>query len=157
MLYSDREAVDENRCIKMALVHDLAEAETGDFVTRDVDGKQEVQKDEKEILEQEAIGSMTEDLSSRKIEELWEEYEERETEEAWFVKDMDLIEICLQALKYELDERYDPEEENENFEKYDHLDEFFATSEPRLNTDTGRDLFDKIKTRYEKAKQRPSK
>jgi putative hydrolase of HD superfamily len=65
---------------------------------------------------------------------------------------MDLIDMCLQALKYEKQSRYDPEEENENFHKYDNLDEFFATTEPRLNTDTGEKLFWGIKERYEEVR-----
>ena len=141
----------------MALVHDLAEAETGDFVTRKIDGKQDVEKDEKRELEENAITKITSDLKTDEVRDLWREYEERETDEARFVKDMDLIEMCVQALKYEKERRYDPEEDNENFEEYDDLDEFFATSEPRLNTGTGKELFEEIKERYEEAKQRPAK
>jgi putative hydrolase of HD superfamily len=140
----------------MAIVHDLAEAETGDFVTRDVDGKQQVENEEKEVLEQEAIASITGELDTD-IQELWQEYEERETGEAKFVKDMDLIDMCLQALKYERQERYDPEEDNEDFQEYDNLDEFFATTEPRLNMETGKQLFEDVRERYEEAKQQPPK
>lgn len=157
LMNSEKEEVDTEKCIKMALVHDLAEAETGDFVTRKIDGKQEVGKDEKRELEENAMIEITSDLETDEVKDLWREYEERETEEAKFVKDMDLIEMCLQALKYEKNERYDPEEDNENFEEYDDLDEFFATSEPRLNTETGKELFEEIKERYEEAKQRPAK
>lgn len=157
LVYADREDVDASKCVKMAVVHDLAEAETGDFVTRDVDGKQEVGKEEKEELEIKAINSLTSGLETDKISELWQEYEDRETREARFVKDMDLIDMCLQALKYERQERYDPEEDNEDFQEYDNLDEFFATSEPRLNTETGKQLFEEVREKYEEAKQTPAK
>ena len=61
--------------------------------------------------------------------------------------------VCYIALKYEKENRYDPEEENENFQEYDDLDEFFATSEPRITTLKGQELFREIKERYEQAKQ----
>lgn len=152
MVYAESEDVDTGKCVKMAVVHDLAEAETGDLVTRAIDGKQDVSKDDKEPLEEKAMEEMTSGLESSQIKDLWEEYEERETKEAKFVKDMDMIDMCLQALKYEKEDRYNPEEDNENFQEYDQLDEFFATTEPRVNTDIGRELFEEIKTRYEKAK-----
>ena len=153
LMLAEKEELDRQKCVEMALIHDLAEAETGDFATRDIDGKKEVEAEEKEELELAAIKELTEGLDSDKINKLWQEYEDRETPEAEFVKDMDLVDMCLQALKYEKDERYDPEEENENFQEYDNLDEFFATSEPRLNTETGKDLFAEIKQRYEEAKR----
>lgn len=153
LVHAEKEDVETSKCVKMAVVHDLAEAETGDFVTRDVDGKQEVKKEEKEALETEAINSLTSELESIQIEKLWREYEERETKAAKFVKDMDLIDLCLQALKYEKQQRYDPEEDNEDFQEYDNLDEFFATTEPRMNTETGKQLFADIRGRYEEVKQ----
>lgn len=156
LIHAEKEGVETSKCVKMALVHDLAEAETGDFVARDVDGKQEVEKEEKEELESNAIRSITSGLESDQIEELWKEYEDRRTDEARFVKDMDLIDMCLQALKYERQQRYDPDEDNDDFQEYDDLDEFFATTEPRLKTETGKQLFTEIRQRYEEAKQRPA-
>lgn len=157
LIHAEKEGLDTDRCVKMAIVHDIAEAETGDFVTRDIDGKQEVEKEEKEELETAAMEKLTESLNSDELLDLWKEYEERETGEARFVKDMDLIDMCLQALKYEKQQRYDPKEDNEDFQEYDNLDEFFATTEPRLNTETGKQLFTDIRERYEEAKQQPAK
>lgn len=65
---------------------------------------------------------------------------------------MDLIDMCLQALVYEAEGRYDPDHEFES--AYDDLDEFFATAEPRLTTDVGRDLFERIHARYERVRDR---
>ena len=66
---------------------------------------------------------------------------------------MDLIDICLQALSYEKQARYDLGEENENFEKYDNLYEFFATAKPILTTDAGHRMYQE-KERYERVKDR---
>lgn len=153
MVLGNDEDVDVDRCIKMALVHDLAEYRTGDLVTRADSEAQEIDKEDKQTLEQEVIQDLIDGLGSKYILELWKEYEERETAEAKFMKDIDMIEMCLQALKYEREGRYDPEEENENFQEYDNLDEFFATTKPRLNTQTGKELFHEIRQQYEKAKQ----
>jgi len=68
--------------------------------------------------------------------------------------DMDMIDMCLTALKYEKQKRYDPEEDNDNFKEYDNLDEFFATTEPRLTTEIGKQLFQNIRQRYEQAKEK---
>ena len=62
---------------------------------------------------------------------------------------MDLVDMCLQALKYEKQQRYDSNEQNENFQQYDNLDEFFATTESRLNTEIGEEIFQKIREEYE--------
>jgi putative hydrolase of HD superfamily len=151
LIYAEKEEINRDKAIKLALIHDLGEAEIGDIAHRAVDAQQEMEASEKSRLERETV----EEISSNTDEDiidLWKEYEERKTKEAIFVKDMDMIDMCLQALKYERQERYDPEEDNENFQEYDDLDEFFATTEPRLKTDTGKQLFKQIREKYRKAR-----
>ncbi|PSH02311.1 MAG: phosphohydrolase [Nanohaloarchaea archaeon QH_8_44_6] len=152
LIYSEKVDINEEKALKMALIHDIAEAETGDFVTRKVDDKQEIEKEEKEKLEKEAVEKLS-GLLGEELEEIWMEYEERETDEAKFVKDMDLIDMCLTALKYEKENRYNPEEENEDFQEYENLDEFFATTKPRITTLKGQKLFREIEDKYQEAKQ----
>jgi putative hydrolase of HD superfamily len=151
LIYAEKEEINRDKAIKLALIHDLGEAEIGDIAHRAVDAEQEIEASEKSRLERETV----EEISSNTEEDiidLWKEYEERKTKEAIFVKDMDMIDMCLQALKYERQKRYDPEEDNENFQEYDDLDEFFATTEPRLKTDTGKQLFKQIREKYRKAR-----
>jgi putative hydrolase of HD superfamily len=151
LIYAEKEEVDRDKALRIALIHDLGEAEIGDIAHRAVDAEQEMEASEKSRLERETV----EEISSNTDEDiidLWKEYEERKTREAIFVKDMDMIDMCLQALKYERQKRYDPEEDNENFQEYDDLDEFFATTEPRLKTDTGKQLFKQIREKYRKAR-----
>lgn len=153
LVYGEEEEVDIDRCLKIALVHDIAEHETGDLVTRAESQAQEIAKEDKHQMESEALERISSKLNSEKILELWKEYERKESPEARFVKDMDMIDLCLTALKYETNGRYDPEEENDNFQEYDNLDEFFATTEPRIKTETGQQLFNEIRQRYEEAKK----
>ena len=146
------EKMDKEKALKMALIHDIGEVEAGDIAHRAVDAENEVTEKEKEQMETEAVQKISEALGEELF-DLWKEYEERETKEAMFVKDMDLIDMCLTALKYEKEARYDPEEENENFQEYDDLDEFFATSQPRITTLKGQELFREIRERYKQEKQ----
>ena len=40
-------------------------------------------------------------IASLRLKSLWDEYEARETAESKFVKDLDLLELCVQAVEYE--------------------------------------------------------
>lgn len=146
------EGIDRDRTLRMALVHDVAEAEVGDVPTRAEAGAETLSPAEKARLERDAIEGETLSALGDEVRTLWEEYEARDSPEARFLKDMDLLDTCLQALVYERNGRYDPDAENRHFEEYDRLDEFFATSEPRLSTDRGKELFEEVRKRYENAK-----
>ena len=158
----DLPGVDLDRALQLAVVHDVAEAETGDVPTRaaDVGDADEGQPDEdptddptrKEAAERAAMEDLAGALPDR-IEDAWEAYETRESPEAVLVKECDLLDVCLQALAYERADRYDPAAgDPDAFEAYDDLDEFFATTEPRLQTDAGRALFSRIRERYEQVR-----
>jgi len=143
--------LDSEKVLKLALIHDVAEAEVGDIAKRAVDAESKVSEQEKERLERVTTQDYSRQLGGF-ISENWGEYQERSTDEAKFVKDMDLIDLCIQALKYEEQGRYDPGEENDNFQRYENMDEFFATTKPRLNTERGENLFGEIRDRYEEVK-----
>ncbi|KAG1815455.1 HD domain-containing protein [Suillus variegatus] len=79
-------ALDVSKCVMMAIVHDLAEAQVGDITPREGISKQEKQR-----LEAEAMHNFVHDMlhgspAALQIEALWNEYEEGETDEAKFVK-----------------------------------------------------------------------
>lgn len=150
LLYAEQEDVDRQKAVTMALIHDLGEARTGDIATRAEDGRQTIPTSEKEAAERSAITDLVKPFEDRELLSLWEEYEARDTPTAKFVKDMDLADNCLQALKYERQNRYDEAEANDHFSKFENLDEFFATAAPRFQTELGEDLFEQIKTEYEK-------
>lgn len=149
LLYADRVGLDHQEVVSMALIHDLAEARTGDVATRAEQGQQEVTAAEKEAAERKAITDLLTPFEDSELLSLWEEYEARDSRTAQFVKDMDLIDNCLQALKYEREGRYDESEANEHFSEFENLDEFFATAAPRFQTALGEELFDQIKAEYE--------
>jgi putative hydrolase of HD superfamily len=151
LLYADDAGVDPGRALRLAVLHDLGEAVVGDVATRVNADEQSMAADEKERREREAVADLLGPFDDS-LRGDWEEYEERDTPEAAFVKDVDLVDMCLQALYYERERRYDPDAPNDAFDEFDRLDEFFATTEPRLSTDVGRRLFAEIRERYEAAK-----
>ncbi|MFW5903616.1 MAG: HD domain-containing protein [Halolamina sp.] len=154
LLFADRAGVDPDRAVRLAVLHDLAEAKTGDVATRADPTADQPDPERKERREREAIAELLGPFESEDaLRADWEEYEARSSPEARFVKDMDLIDMCLQALYYEREGRYDPAVDQPAFDEYDRLDEFFATAEPRVRTDVGRALFEAIRERYERARE----
>ena len=145
LAFAEEAGVDLDRALRLAVVHDLAEARTGDVPTRADPADEPVDAGEKERRERAAMADLAAPFPA--LGEAWEAYERRDTPEARFVKDMDLVDMCLQALVYERQGRYD--EDGEFDSNYDRLDEFFATAEPRLSTEIGRDLYDLIRARYD--------
>ncbi|KAK6116389.1 hypothetical protein DH2020_049851 [Rehmannia glutinosa] len=100
LIADDLPGVNRERCIKIAVVHDIAEAIVGDITPSDG-----VPKQEKSRMEQEALDEMCKVLGggmrAEEIKELWQEYENNSSLEANLVKDFDKVEMILQALEYE--------------------------------------------------------
>ncbi|KAI0700121.1 HD domain-containing protein [Cerioporus squamosus] len=93
--------LDVSKCVMMALVHDLAEAQVGDIAPREG-----IPKAEKQRLEAEAMHNFVHEMlhdspAAQRIIALWNEYEAQETQEAKFVKDLDRFEMASQAFEYE--------------------------------------------------------
>ncbi|KAG6427806.1 hypothetical protein SASPL_112053 [Salvia splendens] len=124
LIASDNPSVNREKCIKMAIVHDIAEAIVGDITPSDG-----VPKEEKSRREQEALQKMCELLGggerAQEIKELWMEYEQNSSMEAKVVKDFDKVEMILQALEYETEQGKD-------------LEEFFESTAGKFQTDLGK-------------------
>ncbi|KAK4263724.1 hypothetical protein QN277_029101 [Acacia crassicarpa] len=124
LIAADLPGLNRERCIKIALVHDIAEAIVGDITPSDG-----VPKEEKSIREQAALNEMCEILGggmrAEEIKELWEEYENNSSLEANLVKDFDKVEMILQALEYEI-------------EHGKVLDEFFISTAGKFQTEIGK-------------------
>jgi len=100
-MLSEDPKLDISKCVMMALVHDLAEAQVGDIAPRE-----NIPKSEKHRLEAEAMHNFVHDMlhdspAAQRINSLWLEYEEGQTLEAKFVKDLDRFEMASQAHEYE--------------------------------------------------------
>jgi putative hydrolases of HD superfamily len=105
-------AIDIGKVIQLALVHDLAECIIGDITPED-----NVLKIDKQRMEHDAMIQITKllqvaisdtttkeeanVLNNNVLMKLFNEYEERETIESIVVKDLDLLDMILQADEYE--------------------------------------------------------
>lgn len=97
--------LDTGRCVKLALVHDMAEAIVGDITPNDAS----VTKAEKHRRELETMVYLTgpsllggfNKTAATEIMNLWQEYENISSPEARFVKDVDKLELILQTIEYE--------------------------------------------------------
>ena len=93
--------VDIIKSIKLALVHDLAEALTGDIdVVEIADGK--VSSEEKNKLELDAMHKLQTtlpELIGKELFDLWNEYNSAQTNESKFIKALDKIETLTQLVE----------------------------------------------------------
>jgi len=97
------EGIDSTKCIKMALVHDLAESIVGDLVVEG-DKQDNITREEKQKKEREALYGICDALggaAGEEIRTLWEEFETGDSAETRHLKDLDRFEMVLQANEYE--------------------------------------------------------
>ncbi len=93
LILAKMEKVDENKVVKMCLLHDLAETRIGD-VNR-VNDRYIENKSEKKAAEDILSG-----LFDNSLLDIVNEYNDRETKEAFVARDADLLEIFVQAKEY---------------------------------------------------------
>jgi len=99
-----KQGIDKEKAIKMALVHDLAESEIGDIISKENWPKGGIMSNSEKIkMEEKAMQKIVSYLSKVESEEvfkLWKEFEQGKLPEAKFVKELDNVEMILQALDY---------------------------------------------------------
>lgn len=103
--------LDKEKCLKLALVHDLQEALVGDITP--FDG---VSEEEKAQREKAAVKEISQKLHFAELEDLFTEYENNQTAEARFVKDMDKLDTVLQAKYYDNNQRSEDKIFNEFYD-----------------------------------------
>ena len=118
----------------MAIIHDIAECRTGDIITWENYHKTEP---EKKNIEEKAMRDVLLYLGDEGNEyfNIWKEYEEEESPEAKFVKAIDKLEMTLQALEYE------KEEKNLN----ELIETFFEGNDIEFIKNTDEDLSEMVK------------
>ena len=101
---NDKLSINRDRCMKIALVHDLAESIVGDITPFD----EKIDKDEKHRRELRTIQYICNDIikpvngsAAEDIQECWNEYEFQSTAEGRYVKDIDKYEMLVQCFEYE--------------------------------------------------------
>jgi putative hydrolases of HD superfamily len=97
MVFSDTHNLDTEKILKMALLHDLAESITGDFMP------DEISKENKRLAENEAMKEILAKLPENiaiKYQNIWNEYTLANTKESVLLHDVDKLEMAIQAVKY---------------------------------------------------------
>lgn len=108
--------LDISKCVKISIIHDIAESLVGDITP--FGGVSKEEKHRREYLTIKYLSSLVKPynpVAAEEILELWLDYEEIRCIEAQYVKDIDKFEMIQQAwdyeqqfgLKYDLEEFYD--------------------------------------------------
>lgn len=98
-LIPEASALDRVKCMKLALIHDLAEAIVGDITPYcGIDRDEKRRREEEAIVE---ISNLIPKFSGDEILKLFNEYEGQLTPEAQWVKDCDRYDMVQQAFEYE--------------------------------------------------------
>ena len=100
LVLADGAGVDQNKAVKMALIHDLAESMVGDLTPADG-----VSAEGKHQLEADAFKKLCSDIDNgNELLRLFQEFEDNKTPEAQFVERLDKLEMMLQAHEYGIDQ-----------------------------------------------------
>lgn len=165
MAFADAAGVDVGEALEIAVAHDVAESVTGDVATSDVGldaaarARRDAGKGEAEAAAMAHLATLPGDLPSAdaraRIRVRWEAYEARSSEAARFVRDMNLVDMALQARLYaESGEGGPGEVDAGEADAGDDgvgrpvpapFDAFLASAEGRASTDVGRALLARIR------------
>jgi len=97
--HGDYAGLDRDKVLRMVLVHELGEVYTGDITP--VDG---VSPEEKHRLELDSLEKVLGDTQAAfELRALWQEFEDGSSAEARFVRELDRLEMGLQAAVYQAD------------------------------------------------------
>jgi putative hydrolase of HD superfamily len=94
LVFSDKAKVDSEKCLKMAVVHDLSEVLEGDVYRLDL-SKQE-RKYEREKASVDKLAALLPKDTGKEIIDLCLEFEGEKTRESRFVKLLDRLEVLIQ-------------------------------------------------------------
>lgn len=91
-----RDDIDLGTALSMAVIHDLAEARTGDITPHDG-----IARADKARLESKALEALVAPLRHRReLQQLWRDFEDGTTREGRFVRACDKLDMALQAQRY---------------------------------------------------------
>ena len=130
-----RQDLDSQKVMRLGLLHDLGEIYAGDITPRE-----DISPKDRFMKEYSAVQKVFSHLANpEKYINLWLEVEREETPEAKFVKQVDRLEMALQANLYER-------------MNYSNLDEFFLYVQKRITSNELKSILDDVlKLRKHKA------
>ncbi len=126
MVLAEELGLDVDKCAKLAIMHEFGEISGGDLTPEERVEKKKIIDEQGKVLKQIMI-----EMRGEKYYEMWIESEKTLSKEGILVKDVDRLEMCLQALEYE--------------EKYSYeLQEFYDSTKKLLVLDLPKQIFKKI-------------
>ncbi|MEM4365074.1 MAG: HD domain-containing protein [Candidatus Nitrosocaldus sp.] len=129
MIAADAKGLDTCKAMRMALLHDIAESITGDYMPEEIEGER------KRAIEHDAMLKLLNMLPEGLRDEyarLWDEYANCKSEEARLVHELDKVEMVIQARCYE-DMGYGGV-----------LGRFYSYAEPYVNDEIARRLISSV-------------
>lgn len=96
--------LDLPKCMRMCLIHDMAELLVGDITPVDGVAKPEKSRRETEAMDyltKRLLGNVAGGMTGAEIRAVWQEYEDSKTIDSQFVHDVDKLELLLQMVEYE--------------------------------------------------------
>ena len=121
--------VNRDKALRMVLAHELGEIYTGDIIPGD-----HVPLEEKQRLERSALLSVAGKLpNGQEFVDLWEEFEAGATPEARLVRQLDRLEMALQALVYEK-------------QGHQHMDGFYHSAEAAVRSPELANLLESVQS-----------
>ncbi len=137
-LLGKKKGLDSDRCMAMALIHDIHEAITGDIATRHKESDQAVSNHRKKELEDrdtKKLLSYLKQKDRKPMLDLWNELKEGKTKEAQLVNQVDKLDYILELYAHA---PYTKKQKSL-------AREFFLTAEPRIKDRDLRYIYAKVK------------
>ena len=130
MIISDLENYNSEKILKMILLHDLAESKIGDYTPNQISKENKI-KIENNAYD-EMISTLPESIKSQYA-QIWKEYQKQESPESKIVRQIDKLEMALQAKMYQ----------NEGSPK-DSVESFFKSAEEGITHPKLKDILNQI-------------
>ncbi len=98
MVISDLENYDSEKILKMVMLHDLAESETGDIPPDQISKEKKMKLENKAFFE--IVENLPDEIKAQYL-KIWNEYQENDSPESNIVHQIDRLEMALQARLYQ--------------------------------------------------------
>lgn len=141
-VYGRKLGLDAMKCLKMGMIHDICEVHTGDIIYGIREEDREMSLEEKREKEREGferIVSLLPGEVSKEFRDLYQEFEQGKTKESRLVKDLDKLEMCMQAAEY-------------SGKGYRGLERFFEDGDRKIRNPEIRKAFRSVREGYLKMK-----
>ncbi len=137
LLFAEDAQVNRDEAVAMAIVHDLAEVTIGDIASLRETSERTHTPEAKAELEAQAMHelvTLAPSTSMQNLHAIWQAYEANESNTARFVRDMNLVDMAMQACMYEQAARTGAGA----------LEEFFLSARERITTPLAIALLEEI-------------